>query len=76
MCVVKKWLEAGRRMVRALELRDVAALKLCMLSLGVLLGLAVPARRRRFPALLAAATFAGTYVPLMWKCLRLMFRRM
>ncbi len=43
--MVKKWIAAGRLMVRELDLEDVAALKLCLLSLGTLLGLAVPRKR-------------------------------
>lgn len=47
--MVKRWLAAGRLMVRDMDLEDVAALKLCLLSLGVLLGLAVP-RRKKLPS--------------------------
>ena len=36
--MVKKWIAAGRLMVREMDLEDVAALKLCLMSLGLLLG--------------------------------------
>lgn len=67
--MVKKWLAAGRLMVQDMELEDVAALKLCLLSLGVLLGLALPRRKRPTFALFSTIVFIGTYLPLMGKFL-------
>ena len=67
--MLKKWLAAGRLMVRDLELEDVAALKLCLLSLGVLLGLVVPRRKKTAFALFSTLVFIGTYFPLMIKFL-------
>ena len=67
--MVKKWLAAGRLMVRDMDLEDVAALKLCLLSLGVLLGLAAPRRKKPAFALFSILVFIGTYFPLMVKFL-------
>ena len=58
--MVKRWLAAGRLMVRDMDLEDVAALKLCLLSLGVLLGLAVPRRKKHAFALFSTLVFIGT----------------
>ena len=67
--MVKRWLAAGRLMVRDMDLEDVAALKMCLLSLGVLLGLAVPRRKKPAFALFSTLVFIGTYFPLMVKFL-------
>lgn len=67
--MVKRWLAAGRLMVRDMDLEDVAALKLCLLSLGVLLGLAAPRRKKPAFALFSTLVFIGTYFPLMVKFL-------
>lgn len=67
--MVKRWLAAGRLMIRDMDLEDVAALKLCLLSLGVLLGLAAPRRKKPAFALFSILVFIGTYFPLMVKFL-------
>lgn len=72
--MVKKWIAAGRLMVRELDLEDVAALKLCLLSLGTLLGLAVPRKKKPAFALFSTLIFIGTYFPLMVKFLGALFR--
>ena len=72
--MVKKWMAAGRLMVRELDLEDVAALKLCLLSLGTLLGLAVPRKKKPAFALLSTLVFIGTYFHLMVKFLGALFR--
>ena len=60
------------KLVRAAELwlktgswRDLAVLKICLLSLGMLLGLPAPGRKTRPAAWAASAVFAASYVPLM-----------
>ena len=58
--MVKKWIAAGRLMVRELDLEDVAAWKLCLLSLGTLLGLAVPRKKKPAFALFSTLIFIGT----------------
>ena len=43
----------------------VAVLKFCLLALGLLLGLCVPAKHKKKAAAVGGAVFALTYVPLM-----------
>ena len=50
-----------------MDLTDMAALKICLLSLGVLIGLFVPSKSRKCTSFLMGALFAATYVPLMSK---------
>lgn len=66
---MKRLTDAADRYLRACDWRDMAALKLCLCALGVLLGLAVPGRKKRPAAWAAALVFAAAYVPLMAKFL-------
>ena len=66
---MKKLTDAANRYLRACDWRDIAVLKICLCALGVLLGLAVPGRKKRRAAWAAALVFAAAYVPLMGKFL-------
>lgn len=51
-----------------LQSRDwkmVAVLKFCLMALGLLLGLCVPAKHKKTAAIAAGSVFAITYIPLM-----------
>ena len=61
--------EAADRYLRDCTWKDISILKFCLTALGVLLGIAVPARRKKASAWAAALVFAATYVPLMGKFL-------
>lgn len=61
--------EAADRYLRDCTWKDISILKFCLIALGVLLGIAVPARRKKASAWAAALVFAATYVPLMGKFL-------
>ena len=49
--------------------KDLAAIKFCLFSLGLLAGLGVSARRKKPAAILAVLVFLATYIPLMGKFL-------
>ena len=66
---MKKLTDAANRYLRACDWRDIAVLKICLCALGVLLGLAVPGRKKRPAAWAAALVFAAAYVLLMAKFL-------
>ena len=51
--------------------KDFAALKLCLASLGVLIGISLPQRALKAAKILASIVFAVTYVPLMTKFFRI-----
>lgn len=57
----------ANRVIRECDWRDMALIKFCLCSLGVLIGLCVPEKKRKFPLILAAIVFAATYIPLMLK---------
>ena len=45
--------------------KNLVLLKICLCALGVLVGLAMPARHKRAAAWTASAIFAASYIPLM-----------
>ena len=44
--MLDKWLAAGRLAIKDMDLEDVAALKLCLMALGILIGLGIPLKKR------------------------------
>ena len=54
---------------------DFALVKLCLCAIGVMIGLAVPKKKKKMPLLIAAIVFIATYIPLMTKFLRIVFRK-
>jgi hypothetical protein len=55
--------------IRKMNVSDIAMLKACLCSLGLLAGLAIPKKHKKKAAGIAATTFAFTYAPLMTKLL-------
>ena len=62
--MLKELMYAGKSYVRNMDMEDIAALKLCLVSFGVLAGIAVPRRARQAAACLAGIALVGTAVPL------------
>lgn len=61
--------------VRLSDWRDFALVKFCLCALGVIVGTTLP-RRMKKPALIAASIiFVATYVPLMYKFIKLILRK-
>lgn len=52
-----------------MNLMDFALLKLCLFSMGVLIGVGVPKKCKKRVAISAGVTFAFTYAPLITKLL-------
>ena len=61
---MRRLLEAGNACIAAMDWRDMALVKLCLCAMGMLLGLAVPRRGRKWAVLGATAVFVTTYIPL------------
>jgi len=51
--------------------KTIAALKFCLLSLGVIAGMLLPQRHKLTIIAVCAAIFALTYIPLMRKLIRI-----
>ena len=66
---MKRLFDAADRFLKASSWKDIAVLKFCLMALGVLMGLAIPARKKKPAAWAAALVFLATYVPLMGKFL-------
>jgi hypothetical protein len=63
--MIEKLTSTGKTYLNEMDLEDMAALKLCLTSLGVLIGLGIPLKGKKPVALLAGFLFTGTYIPLM-----------
>ena len=62
---MKKLLSAADSYIAQMNWKDMALVKLCLCSAGLLLGLAAPRRARKWVALGACLVFVATYIPLM-----------
>lgn len=67
--------ESADRYLKACSWREIALLKVCLCAVGVLIGVALPQRRKKSAAWMAALAFAATYVPLMAGFLPFLTRR-
>lgn len=67
---MKKLTAAGNLYLKKMDLTDMALVKLCCTSLGVLVGLKCAKRHKKGAALLAGGVFAATWVPIMGKFVR------
>ncbi len=52
----------------------IALLKICLLSMGVILGFAVPAQHKKWVLILASGLFTITYIPLMKQLLHVFIK--
>lgn len=66
---MKELLNYANTYIRKMNISDFAMLKVCVFSLGLLAGFAVPKRHKKKAAGIAATAFAFTYAPLMTKLL-------
>ncbi len=64
---MKKLIAIGNRYLREMDLGDVTLLKICLIALGVLIGLGSAKRHKKAMSLLATFAFVGTWIPLMGK---------
>lgn len=55
--------------------KDIAVLKLCLLSLGLLAGMQLPEKHRKTARVAAVVIFVATYIPLMAKFLSILVRK-
>ncbi len=59
-CYANRYLEKS-------DWKDIAMLKFCLFSIGVLAGMRIPEKNRKQAGCVAAAVFVATYIPLMAK---------
>ena len=66
---MKKLFSAADSCIAEMNWKDMALLKFCLCAMGMLLGIALPKRGRKWAALGAGVIFVATYIPLMLKFL-------
>ena len=62
---MKKLFACADAYLASRDWKMVAVLKFCLMALGLLLGLCVPAKHKKKAAAVGGAVFALTYIPLM-----------
>ena len=68
---MKKFFDYADQYIQESDWKVLAALKLCLLSLGTCLGLSVAGEKKKPVFAVAAAVFVTTYIPLMFKYVKL-----
>ena len=71
----RKLLDFGNDYARKSTWKDFALVKLCLFSMGLAAGTAVPKKHRKRAITASGAVFALTYIPLMYKLFRTVFRK-
>jgi len=72
---MKNLFDRANRLIRQLSWKEFAVLKLCLLALGLLLGLQIGERWKKPTGILAGIVFIGAYLPLMIRFLRALTRK-
>lgn len=65
--VMKKLFCYADRYIKKSDWKDLAMIKFCLFSMGILAGMRIPEKNRKQAGWIAAAVFAATYIPLMAK---------
>lgn len=64
---MQRLLDYSSRYIKKTTWKDFALIKLCLCSMGILIGLSVPKKATKPVAVTAGITFIATYIPLMMK---------
>lgn len=67
-----KLFKLANRYIQESDWRTLAALKLCLLSIGLIVGVLLPASCRTAVLIVSGVVFVSTYIPLMARFFRLM----
>ena len=71
---MKKLFESADVFCMESNWKVLAVLKFCLISMGVLIGLALPAKLRKAAAAVAALVFIASYIPIMLRFFEILFR--
>ena len=72
---MKKLFEAANRYIETSDWKTIAVLKFCLISLGMMIGMAIGRKARKPVFLGALCVFVATYIPLMIKFFRVFTER-
>lgn len=67
--------EAANQYVKESDWKDLALIKLCLFAIGVIIGVNITQKHRKAVTKAAAGVFAVTYIPLMAKFIKIIFRK-
>ncbi|MDO4415774.1 MAG: hypothetical protein Q4C20_11920 [Erysipelotrichaceae bacterium] len=70
--MMKNLFKSADRYMKESDWKDLAVIKLCLCSMGVLVGLSMPLRFRKQAAIAAGVIFTSAYGPLMEKYFRIL----
>lgn len=70
---MKKLLGFADEYIRRSDWKDLALIKFCLMSIGVMMGMYIPKEKRKLALPIAGTVFAITYVPLMTKLFKIIF---
>lgn len=71
---MNKLFESANQYVKESDWKDIALIKFCLCSIGVIIGIHVAPKYKKRVTFAAAAVFIGTYIPLMTKFGKILFR--
>lgn len=72
---MKRLLEWGNQYVAESDWKDLALIKFCLCAMGVLIGMQVRPKEKKAVTCVAGGVFLATYVVLMAKLFRIIFRK-
>lgn len=64
---MKKLFCYADRYIKKSDWKDLAMIKFCLFSMGILAGMRIPEKNRKQAGAIAAVVFVATYIPLMAK---------
>lgn len=70
---MKKLFGYADEYIRQSDWKDMALVKFCLMSIGLMIGMFVPKEKRKLVLPIAGLVFLLTYVPLMTKFFRIIF---
>lgn len=64
---MKKLFDYADRYIERCSWKDIALLKFCLFSIGIIIGMRIPDKGKKHTGIIAAVVFTATYIPLMAK---------
>ncbi len=64
---MKKLFYYANQYIKKSSWKDLALIKFCLFSMGILAGISIPEKRKERAGIIAAFVFTVTYIPLMMK---------
>lgn len=69
---MKRLLEISQEYIKTMSIRDMALIKICLYSAGILMGLSIPLKCRKIVSVAACAIFIVTYLLAMLPFLKML----